>query len=212
VKKACEPLHIQLDLSSYHVDVVNTTNVALAGVSLGAKVFSLDNKLLTQHQEKKDAAADSRTEGFALELRQYLGTGVVLVKLELRDGAGKLLSENFYWLGAESSSYRTLARLASAEIGAKAVSKGDGKNVFVRVTLTNRGNVVAIQNKLTLVNAGDGTRILPAYYDDNYVSLLPGETKEIAIEYPASSGRGAAQIALRGWNVAPRTVPVTEGK
>jgi len=213
VKKACEPVHIQLDLSNYHVDVVNTTTAALAGLALSAKVFSLDNKLLTQHEEKKDAAADALTEGFPLELGQFFGSGVVLVKLELRDGGGKLLSQNLYWLGSDSASYRALGRLVSVEIDARAVLRRDGEKIFVYVTLQNHGTVAAIQNKLTLMNAGSGARILPAYYEDNYVSLLPGETREITIEYPASAaGKGAAQIALRGWNVAARTIPVVESK
>jgi Exo-beta-D-glucosaminidase Ig-fold domain/Concanavalin A-like lectin/glucanases superfamily/Glycosyl hydrolases family 2/Glycosyl hydrolases family 2, sugar binding domain/Glycosyl hydrolases family 2, TIM barrel domain len=212
VKKACEPVHIQLDLSNDHVDVVNTTTTALPRLSLEAKVFSLDNKLLTQHEEKKDAAADARTDGFTLDLGQFLGSGVVLVKLELHDSSGKLLSENLYWLGAESSSYRALTRMPAAQIDATALSGRQGSNMVVRVTLQNRGNVAALQNKLTLTNAADGSRILPAYYTDNYVSLLPGEMREINIEYPASQAKGAAQIALRGWNVASKTVTVAEGK
>jgi Glycosyl hydrolase 2 galactose-binding domain-like/Exo-beta-D-glucosaminidase Ig-fold domain/Glycosyl hydrolases family 2/Concanavalin A-like lectin/glucanases superfamily len=213
VKKACEPVHIQLDLSNYHVDAVNTTTAALAGVSLEAKVYSLDNKLLTQHQERKDVAANALTAGFPLELAQFLECGVVLVKLELRDATGRLLSENLYWLAAESASYRALGRLGAADVEAKATSRRDGTTVYLHVTLRNRGTVAAIQNKLTVLNAIDGSRILPVYYADNYVSLLPGETREIAIEYPTpSSGQGVAQIELRGWNVGARTLSISEGK
>ncbi len=56
---------------------------------------------------------------------------------------------------------------------------------------------MALANKLTLLNAHDGTRILPAYLSDNYVSLLPGETTEIQIEYPASAA-GPAQFGDSG--------------
>src|ERR1039458_8246231 len=38
VKKACEPLHVQLDLSNFNVAVVNTTNDAQAGLTLTANV------------------------------------------------------------------------------------------------------------------------------------------------------------------------------
>jgi Exo-beta-D-glucosaminidase Ig-fold domain len=212
VKKACEPVHIQLDLSNYHVDVVNTTTVALAGLSLRAQVFGLDNKLLTEHEEKKDVAANSLTAGFALDLSQFLPGAVVLVKLELRDESGKLRSDNLYWLGAESSSYRALGRLAPANLEANAVSSHEGNTVRVHVKLTNRGDVAAIQNKLTLKNAADGSRILPAYYSDNYVSLLPGESKQIEIEYPVSAGKGLAQIGLRGWNIPVQTIQIGTGK
>jgi len=52
VKKACEPIHVQLDLSSYEVDVVNTTAGPRQDVSLSAKVYSLDNKLLFENSQK----------------------------------------------------------------------------------------------------------------------------------------------------------------
>ena len=78
--------------------------------------------------------------------------------------------------------------------------------------LQNNGSAAALENKLTLLNAGDGMRILPAYFSDNYVSLLPGETREIEIEYPVSAANGAAQIAMRGWNLAPQTIPVGAAK
>ena len=54
VKKACEPVHVQLDLVSYEVDVVNTTTAAVPDASLSAKVYSLENKLL-QHRSSRRA-------------------------------------------------------------------------------------------------------------------------------------------------------------
>src|SRR6201999_1424856 len=42
--KAGEPLHVQLDLSNYDVDVVNTTNMAEPNATITADVFSLDNR------------------------------------------------------------------------------------------------------------------------------------------------------------------------
>jgi hypothetical protein len=61
------------------------------------------------------------------------------------------------------------------------------------------------------VNA-DGSRILPAYYSDNYVSLLPGESREVEIEYPASAASGQPHVNLRGWNLAATTLVVTAQK
>lgn len=207
VKKACEPLHVQLDLSNYAVAVVNTTNESLAGLLVTANVYSLDNKSLLHHEEKKDAGADSVTDGFKLDLAPLFGDGVVLLKLELHSSAGALLSENLYWLGATSGSYRKLGRLAAASISTSASSTLTGDTVHVRVKLQNTGNVVSLANKLTLLNS-DGTRILPAYLSDNYFSLLPAESREIEIEYPAAAAQGPAQVGLRGWNVAKQTVAV----
>jgi hypothetical protein len=74
--------------------------------------------------------------------------------------------------------------------------------------LRNTGTVVSLADKLTLLNASDGLRILPAYCSDNYVSLLPGESREIEIVYPANSAKGTASVAIRGWNLAKQSIPV----
>ena len=211
VKKACEPLHIQLDLSNYDVDIIDTTNDASAGLVAVADVYSLDNKLLLHHEEKRDAPADQATAGFKLDLAPALASeGVILVNLQLKNPAGEVVSRNLYWLGAQNSSYRRLNRLAPASltVTAKSARTGDGDKVRVQVELRNSGNVVSLETKLTLLNANDGSRILPAYYSDNYISLLPGETREVEIEYPAKSATGSAQLSLRGWNAMKQTIVV----
>ena len=209
VKKACEPVHVQLDLSNYNVAVVNTTNDAHAGLLVSASVFSLDNKLLLHHEEKKDAPADTVTDGFKLDLAPLLlPDGMVLVKLELKNSTGELVSDNFYWLGAKSSSYRRLNRLPASTLSVTTNSSRTGDEVRVHVELKNTGAGVSLVNKLILLNAADGSRILPAYYSDNYVSLLPGETRQVEIEYPAKLENGAMQLAIRGWNLTKQIVPV----
>ena len=209
VMKACEPLHVQLDLSNYNIAVVNTTNDAQTGMLVSASVFSLDNKPLLNHEEKKDVGADVAIDAFKLDLSPLMAAyGMVLVKLELHSASGAVLSDNFYWLGAESASYRRLNRLAPSSLSVTADPTRSSDEVHVRVALHNTGTVASLTNKITLLNASDGSRILPAYYSDNYVSLLPGESREIEIVYPAKSANGAASLSLRGWNLVKQSVPV----
>jgi uncharacterized membrane protein len=130
------------------------------------------------------------------------------VKLELKNSAGEMVSENFYWLAAESSSYRQLNRVPTSSLAVTAKSTRAGDEIRVQVELRNTGAVVALANKLTLLNGSDASRILPAYYTDNYVSLLPGESREIDITYPAKAANGVAQVAIRGWNHGKQMVAV----
>ena len=44
--------------------------------------------------------------------------------------------------------------------------------------------------------------MLPVYYADNYISLLPGETRQVDIAVPVGH---PARVGLRGWNVVPAT-------
>ena len=208
VKKACEPLHVQLNLANYRVDVVNTTTAAHAGLTVSAKVYSLANALLFQDTERKDIDADSTASVLRLDLEPYLAKGMVLVSLELHDAQGALVSQNLYWLGARPASYRELNSLAPTQLKASATSTTAGDMVKLTIQLTNPASVVSLENKLTLLNAGDKQRILPAYYSDNYVSLLPGESRTIQVEYPSTAAHGPAQIGLRGWNAVAQVVPV----
>jgi Exo-beta-D-glucosaminidase Ig-fold domain/Concanavalin A-like lectin/glucanases superfamily/Glycosyl hydrolases family 2/Glycosyl hydrolases family 2, sugar binding domain/Glycosyl hydrolases family 2, TIM barrel domain len=201
VKKACEPVHVQLDLSNYNVDVVNTSRDSLNGITASANVYGLENKLLLHKDGTVTLAADSESNAFTLDLAPLVTNGVVLIKLELKDSSGKLLSDNLYWIGGNNRSYRALTRLPQANVAATATYSHTGQNSVVRVTLKNNGTTAALQDKLTLVDATTGERILPAYYSDNYVSLLPGEAKDVTIEFPASAGNNPA-ITLRGWNIA----------
>jgi beta-galactosidase/beta-glucuronidase len=209
VKKACEPVHVQMDPSDYSVAILNTTTAPLTGLTLTADVFSLDNKSLLHHEERKDAAADAVSDGFKLDLAPLIRSNVVLVKLELKNGAGQLLSDNLYWQGAKSSAYRALTHLPAATVTASAASERAGHTVRVNVHLQNGGTTAALANKLTLFSA-DGTRILPVYYTDNYVSLLPGEARDVQAEYPASAATGAPVIQLRGWNLPSTTLSASQ--
>jgi hypothetical protein len=209
VKKACEPIHAQLDLSSYEVDVVNTTTVPSSDVSLSAKVYSLDNKLLLENSRTLQVAANALTSGFKLELAPLLSSAMVFVRLALTDSTGNAISDNFYWLGGGESSYRPLNKLPPASVSATASATRDGDEIRVRVQLENRGAAAALANKLTLETASDGARILPAYLSDNYISLLPGETRTIEIEYPASAAQGPARLELRGWNLSTIAIPIS---
>ena len=208
VKKACEPLHVQLNLATYRVDIINTTTAPHAGLTVSAKVYSLTNALLHQATERKDIDADSTAPSLQLNLAPYLAQGIVLVSLELRDARGTMLSQNLYWLGAKPSSYRELNQLAPTTLKAAANATAAGDMVKVTVQLTNPAAVASLENKLTLMDAKSKTRILPAYYSDNYISLLPGESRTIEIEYPTTVTHGPAEITLRGWNAVPQSIAV----
>ncbi len=209
VKKACEPIHVQLDLSNYNVAVVNTTPNAFSGLTISARVYSLTNKLLLEHQQAVNATADSLTPGFRLDLAPLLASGVVLVHLDLHQAGGQVVSQNLYWLGADEASYRELNTLPAIALTTSAnASKSTAEDAQVHVRLTNGGSAAALAVKLTLEHASDGTRVLPAYLSDNYVSLLPGESRDIDVSYPAKLATGGVKIGVRGWNVVETTIPV----
>jgi hypothetical protein len=80
-----------------------------------------------------------------------------------------------------------------------------GQNGVARVTLTNPGKTLAFFVRLQ-VTGSDGEEALPVFWDDNYVSLLPGETRVISARWRRSDLHGAPRLVLSGWNVKKATV------
>ncbi|WP_083671909.1 glycoside hydrolase family 2 protein [Sphingomonas montana] len=205
-KKASEPVHVQLNLPDHKVVLVNN-GPALSGAVVHAKVTSLDNRVLAERRAKVGAGAGLVADAFTLDLKPLTAQGMVLVALDVTDAAGKVLSQNLYWQGANDAAYRGMTQMAPARLTATASSRRDGEEVATTLDLANGGPVAALATKLTVMNA-DGTQVLPAYFTDNYVSLLPGERRRIEIRYPATAAKGTTTVALRGWNVTPAAVPV----
>jgi hypothetical protein len=128
------------------------------------------------------------------------------VRLELQSASGQRVSDNFYWRAARDGGYRALTRLPEATVTATAAL---GRGEEIRVHLRNAGPVAALAGKLTLLHA-DGTQVLPAYYSDNYVSLLPGEDRLITISLPEKERSRGIRLELRGWNVKPTSTDLRD--
>jgi len=116
-----------------------------------------------------------------------------------------------------------LSTLQTVNLNATAIRQNAEGKVRVTVTLHNPGPAVALMTHLQLrrgaANSGDGlnaveSRVLPVYYSDNYVSLVPGERRTVTIEAAEADLKGEApHVVLDGWNVgvsaAGSAVPVT---
>jgi hypothetical protein len=210
VMKACEPVHVQLDLTNGDVQVVNTTTNPANGLTLSASVYSLQGELLLDHKQPIDAGANAMTPGFPLAIAPLMADHVVLIKLILSQADGKPVSDNFYWLAENAASYRELNTLPQASLRITSESAEGREEGRVHVRIENLGTSPALAIKLILEKANDSTRVLPAYLTDNYISLLPKEARDIDISYPAQAASGEMKLAVRGWNFASTSIAVAK--
>ncbi|GAA0734045.1 glycosyl hydrolase 2 galactose-binding domain-containing protein [Sphingomonas japonica] len=200
-KKATEPLHVQLNLPDNALVVLNTTQGDAKGLRVRSRVVGLDNSELFAREDRLDALANRATRLAALPLAElFEANPMLLVSLQLIDRDGTVVSDNFYWRGRDEASYQALNDLAPVTLTASAAAPvAAGEDKAVTVTLTNPTATPALNAKLTLID-DVGERILPAFYSDNYVALLPGETRTISVRYPARV-TATPRFTLRGWNV-----------
>ena len=198
-KTAMEPVHVQMNLPDYALAVINTTRSAADGLTLRATVVDIAGKQLLDRTETVSAPANQTTTLAPLSIQPLIAAHrLVLVALTLTDAKGAVVSRNFYWQGQDDAAYRLLGDLAVRPLQASARKTTDG--IVVEITNTSPSPVLAA--KLTLVDSA-GERVLPAFYDDNYISLLPGERRVIGIRTmnALAPGKVPAAVQLRGWNV-----------
>ena len=135
-----------------------------------------------------------------LAIARYLSRDRVdLVALTLTDSAGQRLSENLYWPSRDEDGMRALNSLKPQPVRISGQLSSAENERVIRLIVEDTGTAPALNVKLTLVDQA-GQRILPAFYSDNYISLLPGEPREIQIHYAAAHA-GPVHLRLRGWNV-----------
>lgn len=203
VKKAAEPVHIQLNEGDGEIQVINNLDAPLDGARAHLAIYNLDGSLQYQHDYDVAAPASVATTLGSVSWPANL-SAVHFVKLDLRDATGKLISDNFYWRGLpdRQDDLKALASLPTVTLDAKGTRSDVRGKSLLTVTLHNPGVQVALMAHLQLRRKSSGERVLPVYYSDNYVSLLPNETRTISIEVATSDLKGeGALVLVDGWNV-----------
>jgi beta-galactosidase/beta-glucuronidase len=203
VKKAAEMVHVQLNESTSDVEVINNLAAPLANGRAHLAIYNLDGTVAYSRDYDVSAAASAATSLGVVEWPATL-SAVHFVKLELRDADGKMVSENFYWraLPEHQDDLTALGTMATVMLEAKVVRRDVAGNSFFDVTLHNPGTQVALMTHLQLRRKRDGERVLPVYYSDNYISLVPNETRTITIEAATADLKGGpALVLVDGWNV-----------
>jgi exo-1,4-beta-D-glucosaminidase len=216
-KKANEPVHVLYSYDDRSIAVVNGMRTRIPGVRVRARLLALDGTEKFSRDTIVDLPADSSMRLFVLPEPAGV-SGAYFADLRLTAADGRALSTNQYWLStapdvlADTStwymtpvkSYANLTALrdmpaAKVRTSARFVHGKSGSDE-ARVTITNTSKAVAFFLRLQVVGKG-GEEALPVFWDDNYITLLPGETRALSARYRARDIRGAPRVVVSGWNV-----------
>ncbi len=219
-RKANEPLHIQYRFDDRSVVVVNSRLTAYQGLRATARVVDLAGQPRFAQEAGLNLAADGVATAFAIPEQ----TATTFLQLELRDDRGTKVSENFYWIPAElaeldwpKTTYvntpairyadmRDLASLPRASVQFSARPGQERGEVVVDVK--NSSSSVAFFLHLRAVKPGTDEEIAPVFWDDNFISLMPGDARALTVSGLAEA-KGEMEIKLDGWNVQPQTKAIT---
>ena len=206
IKKACEPLHVQLTPLDGEVIVVNNRLEPQGNLELGARVYDFGGKMRWEKSAKVDMPANGYRNCFTIPPLAEL-TPVYFVKLQLKDAGGALLSDNFYWLPLSKNS-NDLARLKDlppSRVNASYRIERQGRQCVAQVRVENPTDRLALFVHLALTKGLYGEEVVPILWEDNYFSLLPGESRQLTAAFAAEDlGTASAALEVGGWNVESR--------
>ncbi len=207
-RKACEPVHIFWNSDTDMIEAANDTITNCDHFTAEAWRYGLDGKERWHKSAPVDLASTSVRECFPIE-RPTDPRQVFFVKLVLRQG-GKMISDNFYWSSGKGESCADLNQLPDVALPATASWLKNGQTCRVRVRISNPAKSVALMVRLKIQREHSGIRVLPVFYSDNYFSLLPGEVREITLEFAKTSLAGESpKIFEEGWNIPLREIPLS---
>jgi exo-1,4-beta-D-glucosaminidase len=230
-KKACEPLHVQYSYDDRSVSIVNSTYQNVSGLTVAVQLYDagLRERFSVRQSANVDADAVVKVLTFSEEAFAP-ASPIYFARLALEDAQGKIVSTNFYWLSAKKniydwaktdsytavSSYEDLTALNSlgsaGRLLASARVEKNAEGPLVRVKLQNSTDHLAFQIRLGIHHKNRDAEILPVLWEDNYIELMPGESREITAQFLAFDAlNGDSELTLNGWNIEPATLPLTEG-
>jgi len=218
-KKAMESLHPVYGYDDHSVWLVSSQYEDAKGLRLTAKVLNLDLSEKFSNQVSLDAAADSTNKSLTLPEIDGLSPTYFLV-LRLQDSSGKLVGSNFYWLSTKPETldweksnwyttptssyadYTALSQLPKVKLKVTDHTERKSEEAVTHVTLENPSTSLAFFVRLKVNKGKGGEELLPVVWQDNYISLLPGEKREVTASYRAGElGSAQPAVEVSGWNV-----------
>jgi hypothetical protein len=203
-RKGCEALHVQASLTDWQVLAVNHTAQDLTGATVTAELCELSGSALAAPQSQAVTVSPSSTTplftvGFPASL-----PSPHLLRLRMTGPQGALLSENVYWRYRNDQDMQALNLLPQVPVSAS-THEATADNQLT-VTLRNEGSVAAAMIVLSLRDRRSGQRILPTRYSENYLWLLPGETRDVSLSWRETAQPLVPQVLVNGYNL-PRQAP-----
>ena len=221
-RTACRPRNLIYDYGAHAVWAVNEGPDPVVAATAKVRVLDLHSKEVFAASRTLDIQADAPVKVADLSTVKGL-TPVYFLDLRLKGRDGAPLASSFYWLSTKKdildprgsewfvtpnksfADFTALTQLPEVEIRVtQRIEEAEGRK-RVHLSLVNPSPAIAFFIELRLVSEKSGKTVLPVLWDDNYVSLLPGEHRELTASVDSRvTGSEPVVVRYAGYNVKPR--------
>ena len=221
-KKACAPMNVMYNYFDKKIYVSNDTRGAMENYETSVSIFNLQSKKIFE-KSVKVSTPENRTQ-MVSELPVLKGSHeVYFLDLKLKNTTGEIVADNFYWLATEPdqmawekylwyytpqksfADFTKINGMTPVKPEITKVETKEGEEGTITLTLKNPAKAISFFTEMVLEKKAAGAPVLPQFLSDNYVSLLPGETKTVVIRYHLKDLAGDQPvIKIQGINLPGR--------
>jgi exo-1,4-beta-D-glucosaminidase len=228
-KKGLRPVSLVFDYyatgdrRTAHFYLVNQTLKAHHGLKGIVRFYNLDSSIKFS-KELTDLSIGPLGRQRVLSVPLIAGmSSTYFVRCQLFDSSDAPMVDNLYWRStteddmggpqndhnmfavneitwADLTALNTMPRAEAGISGVLTQSRGEAR---ATITLTNPSPHVAFFLRAEVTQGRGGEEVLPVIYEDNYVTLFPGESRTLWSKFRSESLEGQrAHLRLEGYNVA----------
>lgn len=207
VQHGCRRLNVIMDASTRDLVLANHTAKPVSG-KITAEIFNLDGSLSSSTVVEASGVdpASYKTVSNLSSSITAASTAVCFVRLTLTDAHSAVVARNFYWYDTSGSdkTYTDLDTMKPAVISVSASARDiDKEQTELTVVAKNTGSSVALMTHLQVFDKKSGDRVLPVFYSDNYLNIVPGGTTQVKVVVPGMTSDLRKNLAVRidGWKL-----------
>ena len=204
LKRASRPIHISADYERYvwkagetfktDIYLLNDTQSSLKGLTYLAKLINCEGNVLTEKTGKAATGANSsaKISGIEYMIPESMKGKTFFVSVVLRDTSGDRISDSFYPIAVSGTGsledYCNIfaeinktpkSPLKVEPLNPEIIIEKDGiGNARLHISDTAQSPAFFIRVRIV-----EESGTLKTFYDDNYISLMPGETKIISVQF-----------------------------
>jgi exo-1,4-beta-D-glucosaminidase len=217
-KKASTPVHLAYNYSDESIYIINETRQDIRNFNSRIQLFNLNSDHVHDEQIKVNAKANIPGVIHRLPSFQNIGP-VYFLDLRLYDAEEKLVSNDFYWLSEKEdvldfensrwfvtpneqyADFSALKELPEAGIALDFIEENTGSGLRLTITLNNQTDRIAFFIEMQVFEKSTGETVLPVFWTDNYISLLPDEQREVEVTFSKEYLQNEVGIHWHGINV-----------
>ena len=222
-KKAASPIGIMYNYFDQTIHLSNDTQTDLSNLKAEVKLLDADSKVIFEKRISTNLGINKTLK--ALKIPEFKGKNqVYFLDLKLKNQSGEIIADNFYWLATQKdqmdwsqkfwfytpqkqyADFTQLNVLPKAKIVVSKNVKNEGNEYVTTLKITNQSDNIAFFIEAELNDNEKDAAIVPVFWSDNYISLLPKESKTISVKcYKKDAGDKEPKVKINGYNITEIT-------